>query len=54
MSFTVGSHGSLLSPNADPNNPSPAATFEMQLNAASLAAASGTGFQIANAAILEP
>lgn len=47
--FTSGSHGSLLDPTA-----STAVTTEMQTHAASLVASGGSGFVIANSAILEP
>ena len=53
VQFNAGSHGSLLSPTAQPN-PSLAATTEMQTHAASLVATGGTAFVIANPAILEP
>ncbi len=47
--FTVGSHGSLLSPAAGLD-----VTTEMQTHAASLVASGGAAFVIANPAILEP
>jgi hypothetical protein len=47
--FISGSHGSLLSPAADP-----AVTVEMQTQAVTFAASGGAAFQIVNSALLEP